>query len=47
VRMWVGDGWQQAPDRRKEHDPQWWVPLAFDAQGRLLNITREMNWTAS
>ena len=46
VRMWVGDGWQQAPDARKSHDPQWWVPLQFDAHGRIMNITRVMNWTA-
>ena len=25
--LWSGDAWQQAPDDRKQHDPQWWVPL--------------------
>ena len=44
--VWIGDGWQQAPDGRKDHDPQFWVPLRFDAAGTLLNMTRVMNWTA-
>ena len=44
--VWVGDGWQQAQDGRKDHDPQFWVPLRFDAEGKILNMTRVMNWTA-
>ena len=44
VIMWAGDGWQQAPDGRKDHDPQWWVPLEWDGNGRLLNMTRRMSW---
>ena len=27
--MWSGERWQQAPDGRKEHDPQAWVPIQF------------------
>jgi hypothetical protein len=42
--MWSGDGWQQAPDNRKEHDPQWWVPLCFDAAGNIQNLTAHLQW---
>lgn len=45
VIMWQGDGWQQAFDGRKEHDPQFWIPLHFDEDGTLLNMTRQLNWT--
>ena len=40
-----GDGWQQARDGRKEHDPQWWALLHFDAQGVIQNLSRPLNWT--
>jgi hypothetical protein len=45
--MWIGDGWQQAPDARKEHDPQWWAVLRFDAGGTIQNLTRARDavWT--
>jgi hypothetical protein len=42
--VWSGDGWQQAPDNRKEHDPQWWVPLCFDAAGNIQNLTAHLQW---
>ena len=42
--MWSGDAWQHAPDGRKEHDPQWWVPLCFDAQGNIQNLTMTERW---
>jgi hypothetical protein len=44
--MWLGDAWQQAPDGRKDHDPQWWVPLNFDRNGAVGTMTRQANWSA-
>ena len=44
VMMWSGDAWQHAPDGRKEHDPQWWVPLCFDAHGNMQNLTMAERW---
>jgi hypothetical protein len=29
--LWIGDRWQQAPDRVKGHDPTYWGPLHFSA----------------
>ena len=43
--MWSGDAWQQAPDNRKEHDPQWWVPLCLDAHGALGMLAATEAWT--
>ena len=43
--MWYGDAWQQAPDGSKAHDPQWWIPLSFDAAGAIAPMTRVLNWT--
>ena len=37
--IWSGDGWQQAADSQKAHDPQWWVPLCFDQHGNIGNLT--------
>ena len=45
IILWSGDGWQQAPDQRKEHDPYWMVPLCFDNAGRILTLTRLMEFT--
>ena len=42
--LWSGDGWQQAPDDRKEHDPQWWVPLCFNATGHIQNLRALLQW---
>eukprot|EP00035_Acanthoeca_spectabilis_P015336 m.305806 g.305806 ORF g.305806 m.305806 type:complete len:593 (-) comp16342_c1_seq1:1424-3202(-) len=42
--MWSGDGWQQAPDDLKEHDPQWWVPLCFDDKGGIGNLSGVLRW---
>lgn len=33
VLLWTGDRWMQAPDGLKGHDPQFWVPLTFEAAG--------------
>ena len=43
VMMWSGDAWQQAPDGRKEHDPQWWVPLCF-GPGGIQNLSAVRRW---
>ena len=42
--LWSGDAWQQAPDDRKQHDPQWWVPLCFDKGGEIQNLTAVKQW---
>jgi hypothetical protein len=35
----LGDGrWQQSPDGLKGHDPQYWYPLSFDADGNVLPL---------
>ena len=39
VPMMVGIRFGSAPDRRKDHDSQYWYPLAFDANGRMRNVT--------
>ena len=44
VILWSGDAWQQAPDDRKQHDPQWWVPLCFDKSGDIQNLTALKQW---
>lgn len=36
--VWTGDRWQQAPDGIKGHDPQFWVPLKFAADGSIARI---------
>jgi hypothetical protein len=33
--IWAGDRWQQAPDGLKGHDPQFWAPLEFNADGSI------------
>jgi hypothetical protein len=38
--VWTGNRWGQAPDGIKGHEPQAWLPLAFDAAGAVL----EMQW---
>jgi hypothetical protein len=45
MMMWSGDSWQHAPDGRKEHDPQVWVPLCFDAHGNIQNLTLNKRWS--
>ncbi len=32
--------WQQAPDRIKGHEPQYWTPLKFDENGTI----EKMQW---
>ena len=41
--VWTGDRWQQSPDGLKGHDPQTWLPLAFDDDGAL----RPIEWLDS
>jgi hyaluronoglucosaminidase len=36
--IWTGDLWQQAPDGIKGHEGQFWVPLRFDATGRIEKV---------
>ena len=45
--MWSGDAWQQAPDDRKQHDPQWWVPLCFNATGGIQSLQGKETWQLS
>ena len=47
MMMWSGDAWQHAPDGQKQHDPQVWVPLCFDAQGNILNLTMLTRWNVT
>jgi beta-xylosidase len=35
VFVWTGDRWMQAPDGKKAHEPQFWAPLSFDADGSV------------
>ncbi len=39
VYLWTGDRWMQSPDGLKGHEPQFWVPLTFDAQGRIERVS--------
>lgn len=36
--IWTGDRWQQAPDGIKGHEPQYWVPLSFGADGSIEDV---------
>ena len=44
VLLWSGDAWQQAPDDRKQHDPQWWVPLCFNSTGDIQPLRGTERW---
>lgn len=35
----------QAPDGLKGHDPQYWYPLSFDAEGNVGTISWVNNFT--
>lgn len=39
--IWTGDRWMQAPDGQKSHEPQTWVRLQFDEEGRVLPLKWE------
>ena len=43
--VWVGDRWQHASDSLKGHDPQAWLPLTFDASGRVGQLQWLSEWT--
>lgn len=45
VWLYIGDRWMQAPDGIKGHEPQFVVPLQFDANGNVLPITWVDNFT--
>jgi hypothetical protein len=36
VFLWSGDRWEQSPDGLKSHDPQFWTPLTFNADGSIV-----------
>ena len=33
-----------APDDRKQHDPQWWVPLCFNKSGAIQDLAALKQW---
>jgi len=37
--VYTGDRWEQAPDGIKGHDPQYWYPLKFNADGSIQPVT--------
>ena len=45
--IWTGDRWQQSPDGTKGHDPETWLPLAFDdaAGGAILPVVWQDSFT--
>jgi hypothetical protein len=45
--VWTGDRWQQAPDGIKGHEPQFWVPLVFNADGTIQDVNWVNNFTMS
>jgi len=40
AHVWTGNRWGQSPDGIKGHEPLAWLPLEFDGQGGL----RDMSW---
>ena|ERR1700677_285256 len=42
--IWVGDLWGSTPDGIKGHDFQYWCPLQFADDGRILPIKRVVKW---
>jgi hypothetical protein len=36
--LWMGDRWQSCPDKFKGHDFQYWEPLEFTNDGRILPL---------
>ena len=36
--VWTGDKWQQAPDKIKGHEGQFWAPLHFDGEGMISEV---------
>ena len=43
--VWVGDRWAHSPDGRKGSDPQAWLPLQWDADGRIKQLEWQSLWT--
>lgn len=37
--VYMGSRWGQAPDGLKGHEPQYWYPLDFNADGSIAHIT--------
>ena len=45
VPLYIGIRFGQAPDGRKNHDPQYWFPMGFDADNSPLAVTWADNFT--
>ena len=43
--IWAGDRWQQSWDGTKGHDPQVWIPLAFQDDGSIAPLRWINNFT--
>lgn len=43
--VWVGDRWAHSPNGEKGSDPQAWLPLEWDPQGRVKQLEWESSWT--
>ena len=43
--VWVGDRWAHSPDGRKGSDPQAWLPLQWDTDGRIKQLEWQSLWT--
>lgn len=45
VYLWIGDRWGSNPDGSISHDFQFWSPLEFTADGRILPLKPLPQWT--
>ena len=43
--VWAGDRWGQSPDGLKGHEPQFWAPIAFGNDGRVLRECSDGDWS--
>lgn len=43
--LWAGDRWQQSWDGTKGHDPQYWMPIPFTANGSISTMSWIDNFT--
>jgi Glycosyl hydrolases family 43 len=44
VYIWIADRWGSAPDGVKGHDLQYWSPLQFADDGRILPLKKVAQW---
>jgi hypothetical protein len=42
--IWMGDLWGSAPDNIKGHDIQYWAPMKFDQDGKILPMKWVDSW---